>query len=513
MKKNSFLLIVFLNISLVAQNRATKLTGFEISYPFWFSNEEKVIFQSNWFTSSDLFVMNSDGSSVKQLTSTQFNEITPTVSPNGKYVAFVSDETGTNEIFIMDIDGSNKKQITFNKSENIHPNWHPKENKLIFSSTVQTPEIYQIYEVDIDSKKTKRILTSTFSDTYASWSPDGSKIAYTKWASNNDVYFMDYHTGKEYKATSNKSFDGWPIWDGNDEIVFASYRERPAEIFKINIVSKNVRQITNSDHRSIQPNIRNGKMVYTTRSNRDYSFHYKQLEYNLLTFNKRQLYDFSRVPAKKETASFYRILTKNEHKDNSIIQKDFYLNDQPKMLVWCRKDNISKYDGRFTSWYENGNLDSEGNYANGQRIGKWEFYRENGKKSATRIYKRGRIVSSQFWDENGKEIFPDERRVHHPARFGKSRRDASRYLSRNLRYPKTALKNKIEGSVFVYVKVNKKGQVEDVIVKKGLSKETDLEAVRLVKSMPSWIPAKNHNRAYDYTIGFNVRFILPASNR
>lgn len=63
------------------------------------------------------------------------------------------------------------------------------------------------------------------------------------------------------------------------------------------------------------------------------------------------------------------------------------------------------------------------------------------------------------------------------------------YFYRNQRYPVNALLTGKQGSTIVSFVVNEKGMVEDPKVVRGIDPEIDMEAIRLVKSMPPWQPA------------------------
>jgi TonB family protein len=63
------------------------------------------------------------------------------------------------------------------------------------------------------------------------------------------------------------------------------------------------------------------------------------------------------------------------------------------------------------------------------------------------------------------------------------------YLKNNLKYPKEALKNHIEGTVYMRFYVEVDGTITNIKVEDSLSTETNAEALRLVKSFPKWIPA------------------------
>ena len=83
------------------------------------------------------------------------------------------------------------------------------------------------------------------------------------------------------------------------------------------------------------------------------------------------------------------------------------------------------------------------------------------------------------------------------------------YISENLRYPKAAQTAGLGGRVFVRFLINKQGAIEKVKVLKGISPEIDAEAIRMVSSMPNWLPGKVDGQAvdcfYNLPINFSVR--------
>lgn len=70
------------------------------------------------------------------------------------------------------------------------------------------------------------------------------------------------------------------------------------------------------------------------------------------------------------------------------------------------------------------------------------------------------------------------------------------YLKRNMKMPVVAQEMGINGKVYLKFIVSTTGSLSDITVKKGITdcKECDEEAIRLVKAMPDWIPAKNNGK-------------------
>lgn len=70
-----------------------------------------------------------------------------------------------------------------------------------------------------------------------------------------------------------------------------------------------------------------------------------------------------------------------------------------------------------------------------------------------------------------------------------------KFLSDNIKYPKSAEKNGIQGLVVLQFIVEKSGAISNVKVLKSVCKDLDNEAVRVVKQMKHFIPGYNEDHA------------------
>lgn len=93
--------------------------------------------------------------------------------------------------------------------------------------------------------------------------------------------------------------------------------------------------------------------------------------------------------------------------------------------------------------------------------------------------------------------------VEQQPEFPGGRAALNAFLSRNLRYPAVALENEIEGRVTLRFVVSKTGKISNIEVLRGIDPACDREAVRVVSSMPDWVPGKQNGR------NVPVLFILP----
>lgn len=91
--------------------------------------------------------------------------------------------------------------------------------------------------------------------------------------------------------------------------------------------------------------------------------------------------------------------------------------------------------------------------------------------------------------------------VEQQAQFPGGQAALMKWLSNNIKYPELAQQNNVEGRVTVKFTVEKDGSISNPVIAKGVDKDLDREAIRVVKKMPKWQPGKNNGvavRSYFY---------------
>lgn len=81
------------------------------------------------------------------------------------------------------------------------------------------------------------------------------------------------------------------------------------------------------------------------------------------------------------------------------------------------------------------------------------------------------------------------------------------YISNNLKYPTIAAENGIQGKVYIRFVVSATGEVENVQVVRSLDPYCDKEAMRVINSLPKWIPGRQNGRNVPvyYTVPITFR--------
>ena len=82
------------------------------------------------------------------------------------------------------------------------------------------------------------------------------------------------------------------------------------------------------------------------------------------------------------------------------------------------------------------------------------------------------------------------------------------YIGKNLRYPVIDQENNVQGKVILRFVVTKTGLVDKVEILRSLSHSSDNEAIRVVKSLPRFIPGKQNGRTVSVWYTLPVTFKL-----
>ncbi|MBN1767576.1 MAG: M56 family metallopeptidase [Prolixibacteraceae bacterium] len=103
---------------------------------------------------------------------------------------------------------------------------------------------------------------------------------------------------------------------------------------------------------------------------------------------------------------------------------------------------------------------------------------------------------------NGEEVFAI---VEEMPQFPGGDMALLNYIKDNVDYPSIAIDNGIEGKVYVYFVIGSDGVVSDVKIARGVDPSLDAEALRVVSSLPNWVPGKQRgeNVAVSYNIPIN----------
>ena len=221
---------------------------------------------------TEVYVMNPDGTGETRLTFNDRTDQQPDISPNGRRIAFASTRiTDTNpegdiEIFVMDADGGNVRQLTFNNAGDFWPRWSPNGKQIAFHSNVAGN--FEIYVVDPESGDLDRVTEYSGPDMFPEWSPNGKRLAVAR---DGDIYLIDLDGAVIDQLTDNAAVDQMASWSPNGKkIAFMSTRDGYCSVYvmdsegnsQVNLTPK-PDGVPNSQFCSRAPGwSRNGRHIY-----------------------------------------------------------------------------------------------------------------------------------------------------------------------------------------------------------------------------------------------------------
>ena len=139
-----------------------------------------ISFASNRTENFDLYLINTNGENLRNLTNHPANQLDPTGSPDGRFLAYTSDQDGNLQIYVMDIREKKHRRLTRHRAHDLHPAWSPDGQWIAFVSNCKgSPDIYNM---DTNGKSLKQ-LTNHGDNANPAWSPDSQWIAF---GSNRD---------------------------------------------------------------------------------------------------------------------------------------------------------------------------------------------------------------------------------------------------------------------------------------------------------------------------------------
>ncbi len=170
---------------------------------------DRIVFTSARDGDLELYSMAPDGSDVQRLTNRIGYDGGAFYSPDGSQIVWRAHypepgpeqddylrlleqgllRPGELEIYVMDADGSNMRQVTHLGGANFAPYWRPDGKRILFSSNHEDPNgrEFEIYMIGVDGTGLTRITHSEAFDGFPVFSPDGRYLAFGSNRNNADT--------------------------------------------------------------------------------------------------------------------------------------------------------------------------------------------------------------------------------------------------------------------------------------------------------------------------------------
>ena len=217
-------------------------------FPSFSPDGTRIAFSGTANVNQNMFVMNSDGTNVQQLTTTN-SDGQGDWSPDGTKIVFMSTRTGVQQIFTMNADGTNQTNVSNNATFNdARPAWSPDGMKIAFlRRPISGPQPQaNIWTMNADGTGQLAITSGPFVDRDPTWSPDATMIAFDSTRDGNrEIYKVSSLGGPVTRLTNNPAVDNDPDWaPDNSAIAFTSQRSGSNRIWTMNTDGSNPSQLS-----------------------------------------------------------------------------------------------------------------------------------------------------------------------------------------------------------------------------------------------------------------------------
>ncbi|PCH61968.1 MAG: biopolymer transporter Tol [SAR86 cluster bacterium] len=146
------------------------------------SQAEQALFDDDKSYFMDLYIMNADGSDVRQITHSPGYDGGPFFSPDNTKVVWrrFNPDGNSAEIWTMDIDGSHQRQLTADAVVSWGPYFHPSGEYIIYSSNILGNSNFELFMIDPQGiSEPVRVTSTEGTDILPVFSPDGLSISWS----------------------------------------------------------------------------------------------------------------------------------------------------------------------------------------------------------------------------------------------------------------------------------------------------------------------------------------------
>lgn len=222
------------------------------------SDPTHIAFTSPREGNNEIYIMETKGKNLQNLTNHPAQDRQPTFSPDGQWMAFVSDrDDGTNRIYLMNRSRNELRSLTKHLASkgDFDPDWSPDGQWIVFTSRADIPKADpNIYKINVNSGAAQQ-LTDTGYNRFPEWSPDGDRILfYSTRKEGNDLFLMKSNGTRVRRVRERRFGGGQPTWSPDGKQIAYQMTDLAGEgIYIMTDEGQNNRRITRDNTWSAVP--------------------------------------------------------------------------------------------------------------------------------------------------------------------------------------------------------------------------------------------------------------------
>ncbi len=218
-------------------------TPYDEKTPSWSPDQKNIVYATS---DGHINIINAISKKTSQIAGEQNNtlsKVTPSFSPNSKKIAFsqfrpfsqeMKDDT---DLMIFNLETKTHRKVLNQWAIQMWPAWSPDASRLVYASNHCSSDcgriIQELWIADPNGGWARQLLMTNSLCQQPDWSPDRKHITFSSDKSDNfDIWTVSLEDWKLKQITTHESLDASPSWspDGN-KIAFVSTRSGIMEIW------------------------------------------------------------------------------------------------------------------------------------------------------------------------------------------------------------------------------------------------------------------------------------------
>ena len=195
-------------------------------------------------TSSDVYLMNSDGSNASQLTTNPERDERPSWFPDNDQVAFLSNRDGKDGIWVISLKSGRERKLFSLDQDITFPRLSPDGKQFVFNS--KKSGTTNLWTIPVEGGEPRELTTDKEAMGFGCWSNDGKTIAFEVKRGDNNYLALVPASGGEPQQLNSSPGQSWASTfspDG-DKIGFAGFRNGAWNVWSYSLSTKQEKQLT-----------------------------------------------------------------------------------------------------------------------------------------------------------------------------------------------------------------------------------------------------------------------------